>query len=98
MTRDRALTILREHEAELKAKGVAHLRLFGSVARDEATDDSDVDIIVDFEPQIEMTWSLLFGTEQDLSAILGTDVDMSREAFMKERIRNRALREAVLAF
>ena len=61
MTRDRALTILREHEAELRAKGVAHLRLFGSVARDEATELSDVDVLVDFEPEKPVTLLTLSG-------------------------------------
>ena len=40
----RVVEILRQHEAELKACGLLHLRLFGSVARGESTQDSDVDL------------------------------------------------------
>ena len=98
MTRDRALAILRDHEAELKAHGVAHVRLFGSVARDEATDASDVDVLVDFAPDQAMTLRLLIGTEERLKSLLGTKVDVSREASMKELIRREALREAVVVF
>ena len=98
MNRDRALQILREHEAEFKAKGVTHLRLFGSVARDEATSTSDVDVMVDFDPEMTLTLWELGGLHADLSDMLGSDVDVVRETTMKEAVRTRALREAVLAF
>jgi predicted nucleotidyltransferase len=49
MERDVAITRLREHEAELKRLGVQHLWLFGSTARGEARDDSDVDLFFDHE-------------------------------------------------
>ena len=98
MTRDRALQILREHEAEFKAKGVLHLRLFGSVARDEATSTSDVDVMVDFDPTVILTLWELAGVHADLRDMLGIDVDVVRETTMKEAVRTRALREAVVAF
>jgi predicted nucleotidyltransferase len=47
MTRDDAIARLRAHEAELKELGVEHLYLFGSTARGEARDDSDVDLFFD---------------------------------------------------
>lgn len=50
MTRDAALAILRPLEPTLRAQGIAHLYLFGSVARDEAREDSDVDLAFDVEP------------------------------------------------
>ena len=40
---------LREHEPELRADGIVHLRLFGSVTRDESSAKSDVDLIADFD-------------------------------------------------
>src|SRR5271156_5687338 len=46
MKRDDALNLLRQHESELHNLGVAHAYLFGSVARDEAGADSDVDMLV----------------------------------------------------
>ena len=98
MTRDRALAILREHEADFKAKGVAHLRIFGSVARDEANAKSDVDVMVDFAPGCDYGLFALGGLQQDLCEMLGTDVDLSREPWLREQVRKRALKEAVFAF
>jgi len=48
MDKNRILAILRSHAPELQAAGLAHLRLFGSVARGEATPQSDIDLIADF--------------------------------------------------
>ena len=48
MRRDEVLAILAVHRQELEGRGVASLDLFGSVARDEAHPDSDVDLLVEF--------------------------------------------------
>jgi len=47
MERDAVITRLQEHEAELRQLGVEHLYLFGSSARGEAREDSDVDLFFD---------------------------------------------------
>ena len=49
MKRDEAISRLQQHEADLKRLGVEHLYMFGSTARDEAGDDSDVDLFFDHE-------------------------------------------------
>jgi predicted nucleotidyltransferase len=49
MERREAIARLRGHEAELKQLGVLHLYLFGSTARDDAREDSDVDLFFDYE-------------------------------------------------
>jgi predicted nucleotidyltransferase len=49
MERDEAISRLRAHEADLRRLGVQHLYLFGSTARGEARDDSDVDLFFDYE-------------------------------------------------
>jgi|ERR1700733_14339471 uncharacterized protein len=49
MNRDEVIRRLRQHEADLKRLGVEHLYLFGSTARGEALDDSDVDLFFDYE-------------------------------------------------
>jgi predicted nucleotidyltransferase len=49
MHRDTAIATLKAHEAALKQLGVQHLYLFGSTARDDARDDSDVDLFFDYE-------------------------------------------------
>ncbi|HKI14078.1 MAG TPA: nucleotidyltransferase domain-containing protein, partial [Roseiarcus sp.] len=54
MKRDEALQKLKEAEADLRAQGVAHAALFGSVARGENRPDSDIDIMVEIAPQIRI--------------------------------------------
>ena len=49
MNRAEVIQVLKRHEAELKKLGVEHLFLFGSVARDAAKDDSDIDLFFDHE-------------------------------------------------
>jgi len=49
MKRDEAISRLQQHEADLKRLGVERLYLFGSTARGEATDESDVDLFFDYE-------------------------------------------------
>ncbi|MGH6719927.1 MAG: nucleotidyltransferase family protein, partial [Alphaproteobacteria bacterium] len=50
MERDRIAAIVREHAAEIRARGVTRLDLFGSVARGEGGEASDIDIVVDVAP------------------------------------------------
>jgi len=49
MRRARALQIIAEHEADLRSLGVRSLSIFGSVARDEAEPESDIDLLVEFD-------------------------------------------------
>jgi predicted nucleotidyltransferase len=52
-TKDDILKTLAEHKAELSQFGVSALGLFGSYARDEQSSDSDIDLLVDFDPEKE---------------------------------------------
>ncbi|MDO9295140.1 nucleotidyltransferase family protein, partial [Bradyrhizobium sp.] len=52
MTRDEIIEKLKERETDLRAQGVAHAALFGSVARGDDNPDSDIDILVDLDPAI----------------------------------------------
>ena len=54
MRRDEALRLLTEHRAELEDMGVTSLALFGSVARDEAGPESDVDVIIDVRGSFDL--------------------------------------------
>jgi len=89
---------LREHEPELKAAGIIRLALFGSVARGEATAQSDVDLMGDFDRARGLTLFDMAGLEVRLGEILETRVDLSDSRMLKEPVRLRAEREAVLAF
>lgn len=68
------------------------LRVFGSVARGDEARSSDVDLLVELEP--ERTLMDLVGFQQAAEDILGVRVDAAAPRFMKDRVRARALREA----
>ncbi len=73
--------------------GAYNVRVFGSVARGEATEESDVDFLM----EIESNRSLLdqIALMQDLEALLGRRVDVAEPENLHELIRNHVLKEAV---
>jgi predicted nucleotidyltransferase len=89
--------LLREYRADILALAVRHgaynVRVFGSVARGDANEASDIDFLVDFEPGRSLFD--LGGLLMDLRALLGRDVDVVTPRGLKPRIRERVLREAV---
>jgi len=89
---------LRDHESELRAAGIVHLRVFGSVARDQSSTSSDIDLLVDFDKSQRLTLVKVGSLQRRLSRILGAEVDLSSPDWMREPIRSKALSEAVLAF
>ena len=74
------------------ARKAYNVRVFGSVARGEATETSDVDFLVTFEPNYTL-WDHI-GLIQDLVELLGREVDVSTEDTLKSRIKGQILQEA----
>ncbi len=84
----------REDILRIAAKrGAYNVRVFGSVARGEADSKSDIDILVDMEPGRSLFD--LGGLLMDLQDLLGHDVDVVTERGLRERIRERVLKEAI---
>jgi len=84
----------REEILALAAKhGALNVRIFGSVARDEAGPESDVDFLIDLGPN-RSPW-FPGGLIIDLENLLGCKVDVITEKGLKKRIRDRVLQEAV---
>jgi len=84
----------REKILQVAAARRAHnVRLFGSVARQEATSGSDIDFLVDLAPDASLLE--LGGLLMDLQDLLGHPVDVVTEAGLRPRIRERVLAEAV---
>jgi uncharacterized protein len=84
----------RERVLQIAAKhGAHHVRVIGSVARGEAKPDSDVDLLVDLEPERSLLDHAALMIE--LEALLGRKVDVATERGMRPRIRERVLRDAV---
>jgi|SRR5580704_7745491 predicted nucleotidyltransferase len=102
MDREQAIAMLRAHEPELKAAGVERLSIFGSVARGDATGNSDVDIVIRLSPEASQGGFAYFGRldtiNRRLEEILGCSVDVVAEPVRKERLRQAIEREAALAF
>ena len=98
MDKDRIIVILQKHAPELQAAGLVHLRVFGSVARGEATPESDVDLMADFDKSKRVTLLTVGRLESRLTDLLGVKVDLSSAEWMKEPVRMQALQESVLAF
>jgi predicted nucleotidyltransferase len=79
---------------QLAAKhGARNVRVFGSVARHEADEQSDIDFLVDMEPGRSLMD--MGGFLMDLRELLGREVDVVTERGLKPRIRDRVLQEAV---
>ena len=91
------LTDLRERRDEIietaRARGATRVRVFGSVARGEATENSDIDFLVDLDDDRGLFD--LGGLLMDLRELLGHNVDVVTEAGLRPRISRRVLADAV---
>jgi len=94
MTIEQLRTQRREEILRLAAlRGARNVRVFGSVARGEADEQSDVDFLVDLEPGRSLL--VLGGLNLDLERLLDAKVDVVSSRGLRERVRDRVLREAV---
>jgi hypothetical protein len=94
MTLGELLEAKREDILRIAARhGARKVRVFGSAARGEADEASDVDFLVEMEPGRSLLD--MGGLLMELRALLGRDVDVVTERGLKARIRERVLREAV---
>jgi predicted nucleotidyltransferase len=98
MTLEKALQTLREAEAALRAKGVAHAGIFGSTARGEQRAGSDIDIIVDFDPSVPITIYDYVGIKDDIAELFEQPVDVIDRRGLKPDLRQPVTRDLVYAF
>jgi uncharacterized protein len=76
---------------------IRKLALFGSVLRDDFRPESDVDVLVEFEPG-RTPGLAFFGMEIELSEILGRKVDLNTSGFLSKYFRDRVLAEAEVQY
>jgi predicted nucleotidyltransferase len=94
MKREEVLRILHEHESELREKyGMQSLSLFGSVARDEARTNSDVDLLVEFNRPVGLFG--LIALQNYLEKLFGCKVDLGTPCSLRPELRNQVLQEAL---
>jgi predicted nucleotidyltransferase len=82
--RGELLDVLRRH-------GVTNAEIFGSAARGDDREDSDVDLLVDFAPGTDIVD--IIGIKRELEEVLGVPVDLVPRNGLKERVRSRAARD-----
>jgi len=98
MNREEALNTLRRSEGALRARGVAHAALFGSMARGDDRPDSDVDILVEFDPDAHVTVFDYVGVKEYIASLFLQPVDVIDREALKPHLRRPSARDAVYAF
>ncbi|MBM4017398.1 MAG: nucleotidyltransferase family protein [Planctomycetes bacterium] len=88
----------KEQVAEFcRRNGIRRLALFGSVLRDDFRPDSDVDVLVEFEPGTRVGLRF-FTMQEELSQILGRKVDLNTPGFLSDYFRDEVLAEAEVEY
>jgi predicted nucleotidyltransferase len=93
MTIDELLKVKRDEILRIAGQhGASNVRVFGSAARGEAGPESDVDLLVELDPDLSLLDFVAL--KQDLEDLLNLEVDLVTEQGLHRRIRERVLREA----
>jgi len=95
---DDVLQTLRDHENELKRMGASHAAVFGSVARGEAKPSSDIDVLVDLDPDRPMGIFQYARLKLYINEILDGAGDVVSRKTLKPLLRDSILHDAVNAF
>lgn len=100
MNREDIILALASLEQKLVSEGVEHLYLFGSVARNEATDQSDIDLAFDVQPEFELKFSLIDQSrlQRELSSALYRKVDFVERAYLHPSIGASAAQDMIRIF
>ena len=98
MDRHAIIDRLRENERALRARGVAHAALFGSRARGDHRPDSDIDILVEIDPEFPMDVFQYVGVVHAIEDLFPLPVDVSNLTAQKPHVRPAAECDAVYAF
>lgn len=97
MTKQEALEILKRSKSHLREFHVSSLSLFGSVARDEATPGSDIDILVEFDKDARIGLFELVRLKTYLSELLNAETDLVTPDALHPLLRDDILQEAIRA-
>ncbi len=95
---DDVIATLRAHEAELRAAGIRHLSLFGSVARGDAGPNDDVELAVVLDPDAHIGLIGLSGLERLIGNLIGHNVELVPEPVRAPHLRAYIERDRKRAF
>ncbi len=98
MTRSEAIARLSQHADALRARGATSLYLFGSAARDEAGDRSDLDVFLDYDPSMNFSLIDLVDIKVFLEGELAIEVDVTTRDSLHPSLRDEIERSAVRVF
>ena len=98
MTRREALRRLARNRAKLREQGVHHISIFGSTSRDQATPQSDVDLLVEFDPAAHVGLFDFVRLLDHLSDVMDTRIDLATPDALRPEMRAEILAEAIRAF
>jgi predicted nucleotidyltransferase len=98
MKTEEALTILRRNEGDLRARGVRRAALFGSVARGDNRPDSDIDVMIEIEPDARITVYDYAGLKEYIESLFDGPVDVVSRDSLKPYVRPAATVDAIYAF
>ena len=98
MIQQDAIAILRQHADALRARGVRHAALFGSVARGDNRSDSDIDILLEFDPSACVTIFDYVGLKNYIATLFDEPVDVVDRDALKPHLRRPSVQDAVYAF
>jgi predicted nucleotidyltransferase len=95
---DGVIAALRAHKPELRRRGVRHAALFGSIARGEGKRTSDIDILIELDPQVPVGLFEYVGITQYLADLFPVRVDVANRNSLKPLVRPTIERDAIYAF
>jgi uncharacterized protein len=95
MSRDEIIAGIRKHADAIRAEGATALYLFGSVARDQTRADSDVDVLVDYNPASKFSLLNVSGIRLIIMDEIGREVDITTRDALHPKLKDRILAEAV---
>jgi uncharacterized protein len=98
MNRFEALETLRRSEEALRARGVRRAALFGSVARGDNRPDSDIDIMIEVDPEAHITVFDYVGLKEYIAGLFDGPVDVVSRDGLKPYVRPAATADAIYAF
>jgi predicted nucleotidyltransferase len=98
MDKQQALEILMQHQEALRALGVRHAALFGSVARGEQTAQSDVDVLVELDPDLQIGLFEYVGLTDHIAELFAGRAHVADRDGLKPYLRDSVINDAIYAF
>lgn len=98
MDKQQALSILIQHREALRALGVRHAALFGSVARGEQTAQSDVDVLIELDPDLQIDLFEYAGLTNHIEELFAGRAHVADREGLKPYLRASVINDAIYAF